>query len=725
MLPGNKSEAFTHPTTIKDDFELMPPNRITSHPILEIPENETIEFYWQNKPLLAKAGETIASALIANGIDIFGHHPKDGSPLGLFCSNGQCSQCLVFVDSRPVKSCMTIVKSGMSVMPADGLPDISQLSSRPPVSNTNHYQNILDVPVLIIGGGPAGLSAAVELGQLGVQTLLVDDKAKLGGKLVLQTHRFFGSSKAVYAGTRGIEIACKLSEKIEKLDSVSVWLETTAVGIYKNKIVGLLRSDLDQYILVRPEVLLVAAGARERSLPFKGNTLPGIYGAGAFQTLVNRDLVRPAENLFIVGGGNVGLIAGYHALQAGINVVGLVEAMPHCGGYKVHEDKLARFNVPILTSHTILESKGENHVQSVVIAEVDKNINPIPGTERKIACDCVLVAVGLNPVDEFIQMAQEVDLPVYAAGDAAEIAEASAAIFSGRIKGLEIAQHLGVEVPDVPDEWRKFEKILKSPPGKIVSLGEDLPPGNVFPVLHCRQEIPCDPCASICPLGLIGISPEDIRSLPEYQTDQSKACIGCERCVAVCPGLAITLVDFRKDSEFPTVSVPLEFSENYIQIGDEVPVTDISGTVLGVYPIVKVRTLREFSGTLIVRVKVPAPIAPKVAGIQLVAGWKVTEENTEKFLKETEQETIVCRCEHITADEIRQLIRAGVRDINQIKAATKATMGACGGKTCLSLIKKIFQEEGVPIDEITESTHRPVFVETPLKTLAENQQKDD
>jgi len=703
----------------------MPPNRITSHPILEIPESETIEFYWQNKTLQAKGGETIASALIANGIDIFGHHVKDGSPLGLFCANGQCSQCLVFVDGRPVKSCMTIVKPGMSVMPADGLPDISQLSSRPLEINTTQKSNIFEVSVLIIGGGPAGLSAALELGQLGIQTLLVDDKAKLGGKLVLQTHRFFGSSKAVYAGTRGIDIARKLSEKIEQLDSVSVWVDTTAVGIYEEKTVGVWRSDQNQYLLVRPEVLLVAAGARERSLPFKGNTLPGIYGAGAFQTLVNRDLVRPAENLFIVGGGNVGLIAGYHALQAGINVVGLVEALPHCGGYKVHEDKLARLNVPILTSHTILEAKGTEHVQSVIIAQVDEGFNPVLGTEREIACDCVLIAVGLNPVDEFIEEANEVNLPVFAAGDAAEIAEASAAIFSGKIKGIEIAQHLGVKVPDVPDEWREFEEVLKSHPGKIEPLAEDLPSGDVFPVLHCRQEIPCDPCASICPLGLIVIPPEDIRSLPQYQTHQSKACVGCERCVAVCPGLAITLVDFRKDSDYPTVSVPMEFSENYIHIGDEVPVTDISGAMLGVYPIVKVRTLKEFSGTLIVRVKVPAPIAPKVTGIQLIADWKETEENTEKFLKETEQETIVCRCEHITADEIRQLVRAGVRDINQIKAATKATMGACGGKTCLPLIKKIFQEEGIPLDEITESTHRPVFIETPLRTLAENQQEDD
>jgi len=702
----------------------MPHNRIKTHPILKIPDTETIEFYWQNQPIQAKSGETIASALIANGIDIFGHHPKDGSPLGLFCANGQCSQCLVLVDSKPVKSCMTIVKPGMSVMPVNGLPDISHLPSDEIPIQKDEIREIVNIPVLIIGGGPAGLSAAIELGKLGIETLLVDDKTQLGGKLVLQTHRFFGSTEAVYAGTRGIDIAEILSTQIEALKSVHTWLETTAVGIYEEKTVGVWRGDRDQYLLVKPEVLLVATGARERSLPFKGNTLPGIYGAGAFQTLVNRDLVKLADHLFIIGGGNVGLIAGYHALQAGINVVGLVEVMPQCGGYKVHEDKLARFNVPILTSHTILEAKGEDHVQSVVIAEVDEQFHPIPGSQQEFPCDCVLIAVGLNPVDEFIQKAEEVNLPVFAAGDAAEIAEASAAIFSGKIKGLEIAKHLKVTSQHIPEAWRDFESVLKSPPGKVEHLKEGEHTDEVFPVLHCRQEIPCDPCTSICPLNLIQLTSDDIRSLPVYHPHDDKKCIGCERCVAVCPGLAITLVDTRHDPDFPIVSVPLEFSEEFIRVGDEMPVTDIDGNVLGRYPIVKIRTLPQFSNTRIVRVKVPEKIAAKVAGIQLVAGWEVPGESTDNYLKDTKQETIVCRCEHVSAEEIRELIKSGVRDINQIKAATKATMGACGGKTCLSLIKKLFREEGIPLEEITDPTQRPVFVEVPLETLAKNDQED-
>jgi bacterioferritin-associated ferredoxin len=195
--------------------------------------------------------------------------------------------------------------------------------------------------------------------------------------------------------------------------------------------------------------------------------------------------------------------------------------------------------------------------------------------------------------------------------------------------------------------------------------------------------------------------------------------------VAVCPGLAITLVDFRRDQDHPFVSIPLEFSEDLIHTDDLVPVTNVDGQVLGQFPVDRVRTLRQFSKTLIVRVKVPADIATHAAGIQITAGWNRAQPETDHFIGQTPQENIVCRCEHVSADEIRALIRSGVRDINQIKAETRATMGACGGKTCLSLIKKIFQEEGVPLEDVTDPPVRPVFVETSLSTLAGQKWKDD
>jgi thioredoxin reductase/Fe-S-cluster-containing hydrogenase component 2/bacterioferritin-associated ferredoxin len=681
--------------------------RIREHPIIAADDAETVEFTWQGQSLTGREGETIASALFANGVRIFGHHHKDGAPQGIFCANGQCAQCLVMADGIPVKSCMTPVAAGMEVLPMDGRPTLPDVEGAP---ETNPIDTI-DIECLIVGAGPAGLSAAIELGRAGVRTLIVDDKHRPGGKLVLQTHKFFGSIDACYAGTRGIDIAKRLDEEVRDFENVQAWLDTTALAVFSDRKVGLLRKG--HYILVRPQTLLVATGAREKSLAFKGNTLPGVYGAGAFQTLVNRDMVKSADRLFIVGGGNVGLIAGYHALQAHINVVGLCEALPECGGYKVHKDKLIRLGVPIYTSHTVVSANGESQVESVTIAEIDNNWDPIPDTEKTFACDTVLVAVGLEPVDEFVEKAETFGLPVYAAGDAEEIAEASAAMFTGRIRGLEIAKALGRDVGDIPPEWHRTAEILKSRPGAVVT--EDIPEGEegVLPVLHCAQEIPCNPCTSVCPQGSIVIERNDIRGLPEYV---GEGCIGCEQCVAVCPGLAITLVDYRDDRLRPTVTIPYEFPPETIDAGDIVTVLDTEGKVLGNVEVTRVRAPRFADRALLVRVKAPREIAKRIAGIRVQDPWVTESEG--KTVERLEDDEIICRCERVTAGEIRKLIRSGARDMNHIKAVTRAGMGACGGKTCTTLIKRLFREEGIDLYEVEENTQRPLFMEVPLGAFA-------
>ncbi len=710
--------------------------RIEKHPILPaepLDASEAIEFTWQGETLTAKRGEMISSALFAHGVRTFGHHPQDGAPQGIFCANGQCAQCLVVADGKPVKACMTPVRPGMRVEPLDGLPELpagSRLEEDAPA--LSEATEIVETPVLILGGGPAGMSAAAQLAERGVSVLLIDDKHRLGGKLVLQTHRFFGSTEAVYAGTRGIDIGTKLEEQIRAHDEIEVWLNSTALAVYSDGLVGILKATKQQsnktanqpdnetfqehYVLVKPEVLLVATGAREKSLVFKGNTLPGVYGAGAFQTLVNRDLVRAAERLFIVGGGNVGLIAGYHALQAGIEVVGLVEALPRCGGYKVHEDKLRRLGVPIYTSHTVVSANGDTQVESVTIAQLDDDWQPVPGAERSFACDTVLIAVGLDPVDEFYEKARDFGLPVYAAGDAEEIAEASAAMFSGKIKGLEIARALGVTDEPVPDEWARTAEVLKSHPGQVVPERIPTQESGVFPVFRCSQEIPCNPCTAVCPQHLIHIQEDDIRHLPEFLGPQSdRACIGCEQCVTVCPGLAVTLVDYRQNLERPTVTLAYEFLEESVEEGDRVTVLDAEGEVLGEVEVTSVRALKRNDRTVAVQVTAPKAIAKRIAGIRVQAP-EVTEALAHEVRRMADDE-IVCRCERVTAGEIRALIRKGYRDFNEIKAVTRAGMGACGAKTCTNLILRLFREEGVPLAEVTSNTKRPVFMEVALGTF--------
>jgi Fe-S-cluster-containing hydrogenase component 2/bacterioferritin-associated ferredoxin len=286
-------------------------------------------------------------------------------------------------------------------------------------------------------------------------------------------------------------------------------------------------------------------------------------------------------------------------------------------------------------------------------------------------------------------------------------------MFTGRIRGLEIARRLGRDVGEVPPEWHRTAEVLKSRPG--LTLTEDLPEEQqgVFPIFHCAQEIPCNPCTSICPNRAIVIEGDDVLGLPTFV---GGLCDGCEKCVAICPGLAITLVDYRKDAERPTVVIPYEFSAKRIKKGDTVTVLDSEGTVLGNVEVTRVRAPKEADRALLVRVTAPADIAPRIAGIRVQEPWQA--ERPERYEQSIGDDEIVCRCERVTAKELRALIRSGIRDMNHLKAVTRCGMGACGGKTCPNLIKRIFREEGIPADQVADLTRRPLFMEVPLGAFA-------
>ena len=150
---------------------------------------------------------------------------------------------------------------------------------------------------------------------------------------------------------------------------------------------------------------------------------------------------------------------------------------------------------------------------------------------------------------------------------------------------------------------------------------------------------------------------------------------------------------------------------------------DTGGQVLGRCEVVGVRDGAAQDRTLLLRLRVPRAYARRVAGVRVqeegaAAGraWPAAR---------TEDEAIVCRCERVTAGQIRALIRQGCRDLNEIKAVTRVGMGACGGKTCVPLIHRLFREEGIPEDEVVDHVRRPLFVEVPLGTFAGPQEEGD
>jgi thioredoxin reductase len=220
----------------------------------------------------------------------------------------------------------------------------------------------------------------------------------------------------------------------------------------------------DRSELLHFKKLILATGAQENALVFPGWTLPGVMGAGAAQTIVNIHRVLPGKKVLMVGAGNVGLIVSYQLLQAGADVVAVVEGLPRIGGYGVHAAKIRRAGVPILTKHTILRADGDGCVQSATIAGVDEHWQPIQGTEQTLEVDTICLAVGLEPMAELAWMAgcefvyipslgghvpvhddnMETTVPgIYVAGDIAGIEEASTAMEEGRLAGLAAAEALG------------------------------------------------------------------------------------------------------------------------------------------------------------------------------------------------------------------------------------------------------------------------------------------
>ncbi len=321
---------------------------------------------------------------------------------------------------------------------------------------------MIETELLIIGGGPAGLCAAIQAGNLGVNTIVLDRSANFGGQLVKQTHMFFGSEKQ-YASTRGFDIAEILVEQINKLKSVKLLDEATALGIYED---GVVTCEVKgKYLKYKPKAIIAATGAYEKTLLFKNNDLPGIYGAGAVQTLMNQYGIVPGKQVVMVGAGNIGLIVSYQLLQAGVKVKAIVEGASEIGGYLVHASKLRRMGVPILTRHSIKEAHGENNLEAVTIWQLDDNWQGICGTEKLIEADVLCVSVGLSPLCELLWQAKCemvyvnslggfvpkrnkdtlcTTVPnIFVAGDVSGVEEASNAMVSGYLAGLSASEYLG------------------------------------------------------------------------------------------------------------------------------------------------------------------------------------------------------------------------------------------------------------------------------------------
>jgi ferredoxin len=191
------------------------------------------------------------------------------------------------------------------------------------------------------------------------------------------------------------------------------------------------------------------------------------------------------------------------------------------------------------------------------------------------------------------------------------------------------------------------------------------------------------------------------------------SCIGCGKCVLICPGLAITLVDYRQDPNSPTITMPYEVGNYPVNVHDLIHLVDIDGNSLGSYPITNV-TSNKTHKTQLVKTRVPAHIAKQVVSFT-VQNPEVSAPLLQSVPNvKLADDAMICLCERVSVNDVRQLIREGITDLNQIKAVTRAGMGPCGAKTCEVLIRGVLREEGIPTTDVVPNTKRPVFIEVSL-----------
>lgn len=332
--------------------------------------------------------------------------------------------------------------------------------------------------LIIIGGGPSGLCAAKTALDAGLNVLIIERSPKLGGQLVKQTHKFFGS-KSQYAKTRGFDIAQILIDQIKDYPNLEVLANTNVIGLYQDKVVTTF--DEKVYQRYQAEAIIVGTGASEKFLAFANNDLPGIYGAGAVQTLMNNYGVLPGKEIVMVGSGNIGLIVSYQLIQAGVKVKAIIEAGSTIGGYKVHASKIRRLGVPILTQTTVKKAIGTHHIEAIELIQLDQNWKEIPNTESIMEVDALCISVGLSPMHQLLSMlnvnmkyVSELGgiVPVidhhhmtsisgiFSCGDSVGIEEASSAMMEGYLTGLYVAEYLGKKHPKEDEMIKHYENEL-------------------------------------------------------------------------------------------------------------------------------------------------------------------------------------------------------------------------------------------------------------------------
>jgi NADPH-dependent 2,4-dienoyl-CoA reductase/sulfur reductase-like enzyme len=266
--------------------------------------------------------------------------------------------------------------------------------------------NTVNKEVVIIGGGPAGLAAAVELYKKGVRDILIIEREKtLGGILRQCIHDGFGL-KRFNMTLSGPEYAQRFIDEIKNLN-IQYIVDTTVLSITKNKkITAVSKNGLMTW---QAKAVILTMGCRERTrgaLGIPGERPAGVFTAGVAQSYINLYNTMVGKDVIILGSGDIGMIMARRMTLEGANVKAMFEIMPYPSGLPRNiEQCLNDYNIPLYLNHTVTDIHGGSRLTGVTVSEVDEHLKPVPGTEKDYVCDTLILSVGLIPENELSLLA--------------------------------------------------------------------------------------------------------------------------------------------------------------------------------------------------------------------------------------------------------------------------------------------------------------------------------
>ena len=478
--------------------------RNTTRPGEIIDRSTTVEIKYDRRKIRAQQGDTIASALYATGTTTFSRSFKYHRPRGLLCAAGHCPNCLVTVDGEPnVRACTRSVEPGMKVQHQNAWPSlrwdllsildrfhwlmpvgfyykalhrpkllwllarevISRIGglgsvdiNKVPETNFRHRSQNADVAV--VGGGPAGIAAALAAAEQGSRVVLIDDQPQLGGYLRFDQQTYHDVPG--YQDNTGVEVAHAMALSVAKSDGIEVMSNATVFGLYQDNLLGILAEDWR--ITLRAKRVVIATGAHEVPLLFEDNDLPGIMLVSAARRLLGLYGIRPGANAVIATNTDQGYQTALELLDAGVDVAAVIDAEAEGARPGLSAAVSAR-GTRVLQGRRVVKATGRGRVKGVLVTTANGDQ---PGQTERISCDLLCVSGGFQPVDALLQQAGgrssfdgrigesvPASLPpgVYAAGDVMGAHDLATQLKQGRLAGCSAAGSLSSApaVRDTPD----------------------------------------------------------------------------------------------------------------------------------------------------------------------------------------------------------------------------------------------------------------------------------